>query len=253
MAQSPPEKLFDAGMKAATTLTAALLALAIPCAAAVPVAPQGVSASYDMYRNGLHIAVINETFEAKGGGYQLASVTRTIGLFALVERQSLLFTSTGRLADAGLQPLHFEGKRGDADPRQVRADFDWQAGQLTIVHDGKTDTFPLAPATQDRVSLMYQFMFMEADKLPRIEFAMTNGRKLDRYRYTVTPGVEIDTPMGRMTTLHLVKQHKPDESGAEVWLSPQHRYLPVRVLVVEENGTRFEQFITRLDIKEFQP
>ncbi len=37
-----------------------------------------------MYRNGMHIAVINETFEARDGGYQLASETRAIGLFALV-------------------------------------------------------------------------------------------------------------------------------------------------------------------------
>ncbi len=167
---------------------------------------------------------------------------------ALVQRQPLRFTSSGRLADSGLQPLHFEGKRGDADPRQVRAEFDWQAGRLTIVHDGKTDTLALPPATQDRVSLMYQFMFMAPEKLQRLEFTMTNGRKLDRYRYTVSSGVEIDTPLGRMTTLHLVKQHRPDESGTEIWLSPQHRYLPVRVLVLEEDGSRYEQFITRLDI-----
>jgi hypothetical protein len=78
---------------------------------------------------------------------------------------------------------------------------------------------------------------------------MTNGRKLDRYRYAVSPEVEIDTALGRMTTLHLVKQHRPDESGAEIWLAPQHRYLPVRVLVLEEDGSRYEQFITRLDIR----
>lgn len=203
-----------------------------------------------MYRNGMHIAVINETFEVKDGGYQLASETRAIGLFALVQRQSLRFTSSGRIADWGLQPLLFEGKRGETDPRQVRAEFDWQAGRLTIVHDGKTDALALPPATQDRVSLMYQFMFMGAEKLQRVEFKMTNGRKLDHYRYTVTPGVEIDTALGRLATLHLVKQHRSDESGAEVWLSPQHRYLPVRVMVQEEDGTRYEQFITRLEIRE---
>ena len=240
-------------MRPATTLAAALLVLAVPSAAAIPDSPQGISASYDMYRNGIQIAVINETFEAKDGSYQLASETRAIGLFALVQRNALRFTSSGRLANWGLQPLHFEGKRGDADPRQVRADFDWQAGKLTIVHDGKTDTLALPPATQDRVSLMYQFMFMGAEKLQRLEFAMTNGRKLDSYRYTVRPGVEIDTALGRLVTLHLVKQHRSDESGAEVWLSPQHRYLPVRVLVQEEDGTRYEQFITRLDITDPQP
>ena len=78
---------------------------------------------------------------------------------------------------------------------------------------------------------------------------MTNGRKLDRYRYSVEPGVEIDTPLGRLETVHLEKQREPNESAAELWLSPKHRHLPVRMVVVEKNGSRYEQIATRLDIR----
>jgi hypothetical protein len=96
---------------------------------------------------------------------------------------------------------------------------------------------------------MYQFMFLELEKLQSFELAMTNGRKLDHYLYTVQAGVEIETRLGRTTTLHLVKQHRPDESGIEIWLAPQHRYLPVRLLVLEKGGSRYEQVITALEIK----
>ena len=131
----------------------------------------------------------------------------------------------------------------------MRADFDWQGKRLTIARDGNTDTLPLPPGTQDRLSLMYQFMFIAPDPSQGLEFSMTNGRKLDRYRYTVHSGVEIETPLGRMATVHLVKQHRPDESGAEIWLAPQHRYLPIKMLIQEEDGARYEQVITRLEIK----
>jgi hypothetical protein len=234
-------------------LAVLLLALALPSRAALPTAPRDIAIGYNLFRNGLQIATMSESFESKDGEYRLVSETKAVGLFALVQKQSLRFTSQGRLAETGLQPRHFEGKRGEADPRQVRGDFDWEAGSLTITHDGKTDTLPLTPGTQDRLSVLYQFMFLAPDRLQRLEFAMTNGRKLDHYRYTVTPNVEIDTPLGRLTTLHLVKQHRPDESATEVWLSPQHRFLPVRVMVQEEDGARYEQFITRLDIQEPQP
>jgi hypothetical protein len=230
-----------------------LIALAAPVSAALPPAPQAVDIGYNMFRNGLHIATMSESFESKDGEYRLVSETRAVGLFALVQKQPLRFTSQGRLSEAGLQPRHFEGKRGESDPRQVRGDFDWQAGSLTISHDGKTDTLALPSDTQDRLSVLYQFMFLAPDKLQRLEFAMTNGRKLDRYRYTVTSGVEIDTPLGRLATVHLVKQHRSDESATEVWLSPQHRYLPVKVMVQEEDGARYEQFATRLEIREAQP
>ncbi|MGH8700874.1 MAG: DUF3108 domain-containing protein, partial [Burkholderiales bacterium] len=181
--------------------------------------------------------------------YRIVSESQAVGLLAMFVREPLRVVSSGQLIASGLRPLHFESKRGDNDPRQARADFDWQAGQLALTHRGKTETLTLPPVTQDLLSSMYQFMFVAPDRSQRLEFSMTNGRKLDRYYYTVQPGVEIETPLGRMATVHLVRQHRPDENGAEVWLAPQHRYLPVKVLILEEDGARYEQVITGLEVK----
>jgi hypothetical protein len=92
-------------------------------------------------------------------------------------------------------------------------------------------------------------MFLPRETLQQFEFSMTNGRKLDHYLYTVQPGGDLETRLGPIATLHLVKQHRADESGAEIWLAPQYRFLPVRLLIQEEDGTRYEQVITRLEFK----
>jgi len=226
-----------------------MLALAGACGAAEPTAPQSATASYDVFRNGWRVAVVSETFETKDGAYRIVSESRAVGLLALLEKHTLRFVSSGALTPSGLRPQHFEGKRSDADPRQVWADFDWEAGQLTIVHDGRTEILALPPGTQDRISSMYQFMFMSREKLQRLEFSITNGRKLDHYLYTVQPGGDLETRLGPTATLHLVKQHRADESGTEIWLAPQYRFLPVRLLIQEEDGTRYEQVITRLEFK----
>lgn len=236
-------------MKRALVQATILLALTGACGAAESAAPQTISASYEVSRNARRVAVMNETFEANDGGYRIVSESHAVGLLALLERRPLRLTSSGRLTAAGLRPQLFEGKRGDADPRQVRADFDWQGQQLTIARDGRTDTLPLPPGTQDRLSAMYQFMFLVPDRSQELEFSITNGRKLDRYRYAVHSGVEIETRLGRMRTVHLVKLHRPDESGAEIWLAPQHRYLPIKMLILEEDGSRYEQVMTKLEIK----
>ena len=97
---------------------------------------------------------------------------------------------------------------------------------------------------------MYQFMFMPLEKSRQVEFAMTNGRKLDRYRYRITPDVELDTPIGRVKTLHLVKQRDPGDTTTEVWLSTQHQLLPVKMLIVEKDGVRFEQVIQSLELRD---
>jgi len=236
--------------KLALCQAAMMLALAGACVAAETTAPLSAAARYDVFRNGWRVAVVSETFEAKDGAYRIVSESRAVGLLALVEKHTLRFVSSGVLTPSGLRPQHFEGKRSDADSRQVRADFDWQTGQLTIVHDGRTETFALPVATQDRISSMYQFMFLSREGLQRLEFPMTNGRKLDHYVYTVQPGGDLDTRLGRMATLHLVKQHRADENVAEIWLAPQYRFLPVKLLIQEEDGTRYEQVITSLELRE---
>jgi Protein of unknown function (DUF3108) len=238
-------------MKIAPALAVMLLAAAFACSAATSV-PQSVSASYNIYRNGLHVGVMDETFEVNNDEYRIVSDTRAVGLLALFLRQPARFVSSGRLTGSGLQPLRFEGKRSDDDPRRVRGEFDWQAGQLTIEHSGQTEKLPLPRGTQDRLSIMYQLMFLGSEKQPRMEIAMTNGRKLGRYQYTAQPGVEIDTALGRLTTLHVVRQHKADENDTEIWLSPQHRFLPVKVLL-DEDGTRYEQLVIRLEIRDARP
>lgn len=236
-------------MSPASHLAAALLAVSLSGTAAASAVPQSISASYEVTWNGLRIAVMNETFEAGHDGYRIVSTTRALGPLRLFAREPLRLESSGRLVASGLQPRRFEGKRGDDDPRRARADFDWAAGELTLTRDGSTERLKLPPATQDLISVMYQFMFLQLASLERFELSMTNGRKLNRHWYTVRAGVEIETPLGRMTTLHLVKQHQPDESGAEIWISPQHHHLPVKMAVLEEDGARIEQVMTRIEVK----
>lgn len=220
------------------------------CSSAAPAAaPRQISASYNVSLNGLPVAVINERFETEGNTYRIVSESNTVGVAALLRRQSSTLTSSGVLLKAGLRPQRFEGQNKGKDTRHAAALFDWTAQRLTLNYDDKTETAALPPGTQDRISLMYQFMFLDFGKLKQIDVPMTNGRKLDQYRYSVTPDAEIDTPLGRIRTLHLVKQREPDQDSTEIWLSPQHHYFPVKVLIVEADGARYEQVLTRLDLR----
>ena len=100
-------------MKFRSVAAVALLAPTLAVMAATPPAPQSVSASYNVLRNGGHVAVMHESFEAAEGRYRIVSESHAVGLLALFAPHPLRVTSSGRLTGAGLQPLHFEGKRGD--------------------------------------------------------------------------------------------------------------------------------------------
>jgi hypothetical protein len=227
-------------------LLVAVLALAASFAGA---APRSVSVTYGVFMNGIAIGEVSERLAIEGQTYRITSDTRPTGLANLIQRKPLRFESHGQLTRAGLQPVRFEARRTAGEPPQIAAHFDWRRSELVLTREGRSETLKLPAGTQDRLSIMYQFMFASLDTGPRIEFAMTNGRKLDRYRYSIAREVEIDTPMGRMTTVHLVKERDPGDTAAEIWLSPQHGYLAVRMIIVERSGVRFEQLIRSADVR----
>jgi hypothetical protein len=210
--------------------------------------PQSIKATYNGYINGIHAGVITEHFERDGSSYRLVSDSKTIGIISLLNRNPTYYLSKGQVTPGGLRPTLFEGRRNAGEAADVAALFDWAQGQVTLRHRGKTQAVALPAGTQDRLSAMYQLLFLPLERQRSVEFPMTNGRKLDHYRYQITPDVEVETPLGRLKALHLVKQREGDESAAELWLSTEHQRFPVKLVIVEKNGMRIEQLIQTLEI-----
>ena len=228
----------------------ALVCLLLHVAAHANAAPKTVKAIYSGFMNGISIGTMTEQFEAEAGKYRIVSDTKPLGLAALIQRQPLRFSSSGQVTAAGLRPILFEARRTAAESPQVSAEFDWAKTRLTLHHNGQTESVGLPPGTQDRLSVMYQFMYLPLDRGEQLEFPMTNGRKLDRYRYRVTRDVDVETGLGRLKTVHLVKVRDPGDTVNEVWLSQQHQHFPVRMLIVERDGMRFEQVLQSLELHD---
>ena len=68
--------------------------------------------------------------------------------------------------------------------------------------------------------------------------------------YRVAGDAEIETGLGRLNTVHLIKVREPGDTVTEVWLSPQHHMFPVKILIVERDGMRFEQVINGLELRD---
>lgn len=228
--------------------TALVLAGWAVCLAA-SAAPSSVSATYDIRLNGFTVAVLTEHYEAHGDTYRLTSESNPIGIFALVKKLAVRFSSIGAVTERGLRPERFDGWRASGEGPEVAALFNWKDRRLTITHDGKTETVSLPLGAQDRLSVMYNFMFLAPHEPGRLAVALTNGRRLDHYVYTVTPDVEADTALGRIDTVHLVRQRDPGDPQNEIWLAPGYGYMPVRMVIVERDGTRYEQLIAKLDVR----
>lgn len=198
---------------------------------------------------GQPVGVARETFRRDADQYKIESVTSAVGIFALLAKGKIRLISSGEVTAAGLRPLHFEHHRGDDPARRIVADFDWDRHSVTHQYDGKNETAALPPGTQDRISLLYQFMFVPPHGAG-IELAMSNGRQLNHYLYQVVGEETLATPAGRFDTVHLSRREGGRRDGVEVWLAKGRHYFPVRIVVEEKDGGALEQELTSLEFTE---
>ena len=208
-------------------------------------APKNVVLTYQVTRNGKPFANATETFKQTGDQYVIESVTEGVGLAALFGKRVL--RSEGVVTAEGLQPKHFEQRQGDNEKKSVYADFDWVANQLSMKNKGNVTTEPLAKGTQDVASFAYQWMLFPP-KGDEVSLPITTGKKQRVYSYkAVERDVNLTVDAGQFKTLHL---SNASENGGgnekEFWLAVERFYLPVKIIMREENGATIEQTLTSI-------
>ncbi len=161
-------------------------------------------------------------------------------------------SSEGEITAEGLYPLRYdeETRALMATPRRV---------QVLL----STDTVRLANGTelprpagvQDSSSQFVHLTWLfttRPDKLQpgqSVDLPLALPRRLEVWTYDVLAPETLDTPFGPVPTLH-VKPRRPASAGndlvAEVWFAPSLQYLPVRILIRQDEQTFVDLMIERL-------
>ena len=207
-----------------------------------------MSLSYELSYNGVVAAELIEVLEHDGRNFSLSSEGRGKGIGALLYRGAARRSVRGEITSEGLRPLEYRDQRGDK-PAAV-AKFDWVRRTLTQEHEGKNETTDMVPPLQDRLSFLYNYAFQSSPDLKPgkvIKITLTDGKGLTQHQYNVAGSEVLKTPVGELETVHLVKQRdNKDDRGTEIWFASGRDYLPVRVLVIEKDGVRIDQVLTRI-------
>ena len=225
-------------------------ALASLCALDAPAAalPGDIAAEYQVTAAGITVGRIKETFARKGDTYTIRSVTLPEGPLKLLLDDQMEMSSSGRIGPGGLQPLAFGQHRVKDGKRDVDATFDWSRNVMTSTYGGKQTEVPVPRGTQDRISVMYQFMHL--DRSATVEMPMSNGRKVDVYTYRFVSEARIETPAGTFDTLHYQRVNiDPKERRAEMWLARDRFNIPVRMVFDDPKGFKLEQVLVALQAK----
>lgn len=210
--------------------------------------PQRIEASYDILKRGIKLAEVNEVFERKDGHYRISSVTKPVGLLALFQPETIVVTSEGEITEQGLLPQRFTHRRTRNSERNSSADFDWEHGELTLNNQSGIRQLELPPYTQDRLSVMYQFIAVPPHGRLELDFHMTNGHKLDEYLYQLNPAQTVKVPFGNLRSYYLYTPPQKTKWKSEIWLAVDHSFVPCKVVLTEDDGAEVEQVLRTLNM-----
>ena len=200
-------------------------AVAAGTAAAAP--PSKVEVVFEIGRNGMTLAEVTHRLEHDGRSYRLTEHWKGRGLLAL--KGDATRTSEGAVAADGLRPRHFEDQRSGRDTRE--ANFDPAA---------KAPTWQ----QQDQLSLLWSFAFAPPGK--PVEVSVADGKRVSRYVYEPAGREKVKTPAGEFDARKFVKKReRPEDKATEIWIATD-RQIPVRVLIVDKDGTRLDQVAARI-------
>lgn len=208
-------------------------------AAAWSAPPQRVELASRIERNGMLIAEAFYLLEHDGQSYRITETAKGRGVLALLGTTRR--TSRGVVSPQGLKPLEFIDER--TGRQTARAQFDWESKTIVQQYKGAPRTEPLPPHAHDRLAFIFDFAFAPAHP-SEVTFDLVDGRGSSQHVYRYGGRSRISTPIGEREALRFVRDKGAERT--EIWLASELDYLPLRILVLDEDGTRFEQVTTKI-------
>ena len=139
--------------------------------------------------------------------------------------------STMQISADGVRPLEFEFNDGSAEgAKDIQVQFDWSAGLVRGVADGKPFEYEVAPGTQDTASVQAAMIVeLLAGRAPE-GFPILTGGRLRQYRYWSEGEAKVTTPAGQDDTVVWVSQREGSPRMQRVWHAPELGYVPVQAI-----------------------
>ena len=211
-------------------------------AAAQPALPAHVEIEYELKRNGSVMAEVVDRLEQANGSYQLSEHWKGKGIYAVMGKAKR--TSAGMLTADGPRPTEYVDERSGRDTQRVS--FDWKANTVTRRYKGDTRTEGVPPDTQDRLSFLLALTFASSKGGP-VSFHIADGRGMSRHTYQVSGRERVATPAGEFDAIKVTRDSEGSSEVAELWFAADRGHLPVRIVLVEKDGTRYEHMARRIE------
>jgi hypothetical protein len=221
----PPEKTPEPVVVATATPTAR----EEPTVAKAIEFPDRIRIGYKMTSNVAN-GIASMSWRRDGTKYEIDTTIQPTGIFTSMFVGIFRQTSRGEVTAEGVRPGFFSLQRGEG--RTDTAEFLRESKELKIIKHGETHLSPLQDRMQDTQSFLFQMahdMAQGDGNTTSVTVKVTNARKIYEYKFNRIGEETIETRMGPLATIHLKSEAADPEDVYEVWLAPEHHFMPVKL------------------------
>jgi hypothetical protein len=191
--------------------------------------PNSIRIDYKM-TSSVANGVANLAWKRDGSSYEIDTSIQATGFFTSMFVGVFRQISRGEVTSDGVRPNFFSMQRGEAGADT--AEFNRASKELKIIKHGETHLSALPDRMQDMQSFLFQMAHDAAQLKPEqntIDVQVTNARKVYQYKFKRIGEEIVQTRFGALPAIHLKSEAADPEDVYEVWLSPQHFYMPIKL------------------------
>ncbi len=241
-------KMYCSKLRWFTRLSLLLLPLASSGLAA-ELSLRPFSASYDLYRGGMHIAKTRLKLEHGSDHWRWSSLTRARSIYSLFTSKQP-YTETSFTSRGGVVRLH-EIVVGDAAKKDFNesARFDWEMGKIDVLRKGKRRQLQLDGAVYDYQSIHLLAMTMGRKQLDNstINFYYKGRLIKSHFVYSGQQQVKIE---GKDLKANVYEQTIPkSDTSLKYYYGVANPLLPLRIEKLETGESPATLTLTRVDWK----
>ena len=198
-------------------------------------------------QNGLSLSgTAKLAWRIQGRQYSIDSQTDAMLLGRVLEAGS-----SGAIDEFGLAPLQSTEKR----LRKPLSTTHFDRQDKTIRFTESELAYPLQGGEQDRSSIIWQLIAVARGAPKQFkagsqwQFFVAGQRDAQTWSFKVVGKETIDTPLGRLQAIHVLRAPPPDskEQQLDIWLAPARGWYPVRLRFSEADHDFIEQTLQRID------
>ncbi|MFZ6815961.1 DUF3108 domain-containing protein [Undibacterium sp. Rencai35W] len=179
--------------------------------------------------------------------YSIVTETRAMLVGKILDASSI-----GNIDDYGLAPDKFVEKRFRKNESTTR--FERSTANKVISFSESSEQYPIKGGEQDRTSATWQLVAIARAAGEKFKAGsewkmfVAGRRDAEPWTFKVIQKETINTALGELATIHIIKAPPPDskDQQLELWLAPAMEWYPVRLRFSDADGDYVEQSIGQI-------